>query len=124
VPLSDENRILVGQGLAGLASEPTTGMRALMEVSGCPPKKRLNTGAVGFKIAPRINAAGRLERAMMAVEMLTTDDALRAQQIALELDRCNVRRQEIERRIQEEARSMIGAPGGLADRRPMRLGST
>jgi single-stranded-DNA-specific exonuclease len=123
VPLSDENRIMVRHGLAGLAGEPTTGMRALMEVSGCLAKKRLNTGTVGFILAPRINAAGRLERAMMAVEMLTTDDALRARQIALELDRCNVRRQEIERRIQEEARAMIEAAGGLADRRSIVLAS-
>jgi single-stranded-DNA-specific exonuclease len=92
-----------------------------MEVSGCQSKKRLNTGTVAFGLAPRINAAGRLERAMMAVEMLTTDDALRAQQIALELDRCNARRQEIERRIQEEARAMIEASGGIADRRSIVL---
>src|SRR5262249_59314948 len=102
---------------AGIGSEPTTGLRALMEVGGCAARKRLNTGTVGFVLAPRINAAGRLERAMMAVEMLTTDDALRAQQIALELDRCNARRQEIERRIQEEARARIEAGGGIRDRR-------
>jgi single-stranded-DNA-specific exonuclease len=123
VPLSDENRVLVRHGLAGIASEPTTGLRALMEVSGCLTRKRLNTGTVGFVLAPRINAAGRLERAMMAVEMLTTDDALRAQQIALELDRCNARRQEIERRIQDEARAMIEASGGVADRRSIVLAS-
>jgi single-stranded-DNA-specific exonuclease len=121
VPLSDENRIMVRHGLAGLSAEPTTGMRALMEVSGCQARKRLNTGTVGFILAPRINAAGRLERAMMAVEMLTTDDALRAHQIAAELDRCNVRRQEIERRITEEARSMIDKAGGVADRRSIVL---
>lgn len=123
VPLSDENRIMVRHGLAGLAAEPTTGMRALMEVTGCTGKKKLNTGTVGFGLAPRINAAGRLERAMMAVEMLTTDDALRAQQIALELDRCNARRQEIERKIQEEARAMVEAAGGLGDRRSIVLAS-
>jgi single-stranded-DNA-specific exonuclease len=122
VPLSDENRIMVRHGLAGLAGEPTTGLRALMEVSGCLAKRRLNTGTVGFVLAPRINAAGRLERAMMAVEMLTTDDAIRARQIALELDRCNARRQEIERRIHEEARGMIEAAGGVADRRSIVVG--
>ena len=92
-----------------------------MEVSGCLGKRKLNTGTVGFVLAPRINAAGRLERAMMAVEMLTTDDAVRAQQIALELDRCNARRQEIERQIQDEARAMIEASGGVADRRSIVL---
>src|SRR5262249_59195618 len=104
---------------AGIGSEPTTGLRALMEVGGCAAKRRLNTGTVGFILAPRINAAGRLERAMMAVEMLTTEDAVRAQQIALELDRCNSRRQEIERRIQDEARPMIEAARGVAHRRPL-----
>jgi single-stranded-DNA-specific exonuclease len=123
VPLSDENRIMVRHGLAGLAGEPTTGMRALMEISGCLGKRRLNTGTVGFILAPRINAAGRLERAMMAVEMLTTDDPLRAQQIAMELDRCNVRRQEIERRIQDEARAMIESGGGVGERRSIVLAS-
>lgn len=123
VPLSDENRILVRHGLNGINKEPSPGLRALMEVSGCLPTKKLNTGTIGFVLAPRINAAGRLERAMMAVEMLTTDDPLRAQQIALELDRCNARRQQIERKIQDEARAMIEAAGGVADRRSIVLAS-
>ena len=123
VPLSDENRVMVRHGLAGLASEPTVGLRALMEVSGCQTRRRLNTGTVGFVLAPRINAAGRLERAMTAVEMLTTDDDVRARQIAAELDRCNVRRQEIERRIQDEARALIEAAGGIAERRSIVLAS-
>ena len=54
-----------------------------MEVSGSLDKKRLTTGMIGFGLAPRINAAGRLEQAMMAVEMLTTDDAEQARSIAL-----------------------------------------
>ena len=78
VPLSDENRIIVRHGLAGIFSGPSVGLRALMEVSGSLDKKRLTAGMVGFGLAPRINAAGRLERAMMAVEMLTTDDAEQA----------------------------------------------
>jgi single-stranded-DNA-specific exonuclease len=116
VPLSDENRILVRHGLAGIAGAPTVGLRALMEVSGCLDKKRLTTGTVGFVLGPRINAAGRLERAMMAVEMLTTEDTVLAREIASELDRCNTRRQEIERRIYEEARAMLEAQGGVQGR--------
>lgn len=121
VPLSDENRVLVRHGLAAITGQPGVGLRALMEVSGCRSDRRLNTGTIGFVLAPRINAAGRLERAMMAVEMLTTDDPTRAQQIALELDRCNTRRQEIERKIQDEARALLEAQGGLADRRSIVL---
>src|SRR5262249_4468101 len=106
VPLSDENRILVRHGLAGIAGAPTVGLRALMEVSGCLDKRRLTTGTVGFVLGPRINAAGRLERAMMAVEMLTTADTVLAGEIASELDRCNTRPQEIERAVYGRARSM------------------
>jgi single-stranded-DNA-specific exonuclease len=121
VPLSDENRVIVRHGLAGIASGPSAGLKALLEVSGSLGKK-LTTGLVGFGLAPRINAAGRLERAMMAVEMLTTGDALRAREIALELDRFNARRQDLERQIFEEAQEMLRTEGGLGERRTIVLG--
>ncbi len=123
VPLSDENRVMVRHGLAGIAADPSVGLRALLEVSGCLDKKRLTSGTVGFVLGPRINAAGRLERAMRAVEMLTTEDDVLAREIASELDLCNSRRQEIERKIVEEARAMIEAGGGIGDRRAIVLGS-
>ena len=122
VPISDENRILVRHGLAGMFDNPSVGLRALMEVSGCLDKRKLTTGSVGFNMGPRINAAGRLERAMMAVEMLTTDDTALAREIASELDRCNTRRQEIEHTIVAEAHEMIKAQGGLGDRGAIVLG--
>jgi single-stranded-DNA-specific exonuclease len=121
VPLCDENRILVRHGLAGITAEPTVGLRALLEVSGCRDRRRLSTGTVGFVLGPRINAAGRLECAKTAVEMLTTEDTILAGQLASELDRCNTRRQEIERLIYEEARAMIEAQGGVAQRRSLVL---
>ena len=98
------------------------GLQALMKVSGCLDKSRLTTGQVGFGLAPRINAAGRLERAMRAVEMLTTDDPALAGSIAEELDLVNSRRQEIEREILREAQEMIRAEGGLKDRGAIVLG--
>ena len=122
VPLQGENRILVRHGLAGIVAEPTVGMRALMKVAGCHDKSRLTTGMVGFGLAPRINAAGRLERAMRAVEMLTTEDPEHARAIAEELDLVNSRRQEIERAIVSEAQEMILAEGGLKERRAIVLG--
>ncbi len=122
VPLGEENRILVRHGLAGMFDNPSVGLRALMEVSGCLDKKRLTTGTVGFNMGPRINAAGRLERAMMAVEMLTTDDTALAREIASELDHCNTRRQEIEQTIVAEAHEMIRAQGGLGERGAIVLG--
>jgi single-stranded-DNA-specific exonuclease len=122
VPLSDENRILVRHGLAGILGSPTAGLRALMEVAGCLDKSRLTTGMVGFGLAPRINAAGRLERAMRAVEMLTTEDPALALAIAQELDLINSRRQEIEREIVQQAQEMIRADGGSRDRGAIVLG--
>jgi single-stranded-DNA-specific exonuclease len=122
VPISDENRILVRRGLAGIAQDPTVGLRALMEVSGALNKRRLTTGTVGFSLAPRINAAGRLDRAMMAVELLTTDDPRRAVEIATELDRCNAQRQEVERTILDEAQAIIKAEGGISGRGAIVLG--
>lgn len=116
VPLEDENRTLVRHGLAGMGKNPSEGLRALLEVSGCLDKKKLTSGMMGFNLGPRINAAGRLERAMMAVEMLTTADTARAREIASELDRCNARRQEIEQEMVAEAHEMIKALGGLSER--------
>jgi single-stranded-DNA-specific exonuclease len=122
VPLNDENRIIVRHGLASIAAGPMEGMRALMKVSGCLDKSRLTVGHVGFGLAPRINAAGRLERAMRAVEMLTTDDPTLAAAIAEELDLVNGRRQELEREILREAQEMIKADGWLNDRGALVLG--
>ena len=122
VPLQAENRILVRHGLAGIAASPTVGLRALMKVAGYLEKSRLTTGMIGFGLAPRINAAGRLERAMRAVEMLTTEDPEQARLIAEELDLVNSRRQEIEREIVAEAQEMIRAEGGLKDRVAIVLG--
>ncbi len=121
VPLSDENRIIVRHGLAAISSDPSAGLRALMEISGSLGKKRLTAGMVGFGMAPRINAAGRLERAMMAVKLLTTDDLEQARTIASVLDSCNTRRQEVERQILDEARHLIEEEGGLGDRRSIVL---
>ena len=122
MPIHGENRILVRHGLAGLAESPSLGLRALMSVSGCLGKRDLNTGTISFKVAPRINAAGRLERAMQAVEMLTTDDQSRAEELAQALDLCNTQRQEVERRMVEEAHEMITAQGGLKERGAIVLG--
>jgi single-stranded-DNA-specific exonuclease len=122
VPLSDENRVMVRRGLAGIGQDATVGLRALMDVSGSSNKRRLTSGVVGFGLAPRINAAGRLERAMMAVELLTTDDPKRAVEIATELDRCNAQRQEVERKILEEAQAILKAEGGLNGRGAIVIG--
>ncbi|WP_152050565.1 single-stranded-DNA-specific exonuclease RecJ [Tautonia marina] len=122
VPLEDENRIFVRYGLDTIQADPSLGLTALMRVANCFGKKKLTTGSVGFGLAPRINAAGRLECAMMAVDMLTTSDPTRAETLAQELDACNRRRQEIEHTIVSEARQMVDALGGLGDRGAVVLG--
>jgi single-stranded-DNA-specific exonuclease len=124
VPLRDENRIMVRHGLAGIAAEPGVGLKALLELSGVLGGKKLTSGTVGFGVAPRINAAGRLERAMLAVELLTTTDPAQARELATALDDCNTRRQQVEREILEQAREMLKAEGGLGDRRAIVLGKT
>ncbi len=122
MPIHGENRILVRHGLAGLLCTTSPGLRALLSVAGCLGKRELNTGSIGFNLAPRINAAGRLERAMQAVEMLTTEIVERAEELAQALDLCNTQRQEIERRMVDEAHEMITAQGGLKARGAIVLG--
>ena len=122
VPLAGENRIFVRHGLVGLFDRPSAGVKALLEVSKLLDKKGLNGGNVGFNLAPRINAAGRMSRAMQAVRLLTTDDEAEARALAAELDGCNVERQTLERTIADEAHQMVAAAGGLADRGALVVG--
>ena len=106
VPLRGENRRLVRAGLRALATTKRPGLRALMRVSRADPA-RIDTTAVGFRLAPRINAAGRLERADAGLELLLTPDEIRAAQIADELDRLNHERRHTETRILFEAEAMV-----------------
>ncbi len=108
VPLRGENRRLVRAGLRALATTTRPGLRALMRVSRADPA-RIDTRAVGFRLAPRINAAGRLERADAGLELLLTTDDERAAQIADELDRLNSERRHTETRILFEAEAMVAA---------------
>jgi single-stranded-DNA-specific exonuclease len=122
VPITGENRLLVKHGLLGMEVDPSVGLKALLRVSGLDPSRGINTGNIGFKVAPRINAAGRLEQAMLAVQLLTTDDFTLAGNLASSLDECNTRRQAIEQVIVAEAHQMIDEQGGLADRGAIVLG--
>ena len=106
VPLRGENRRLVRAGLRALGTTRRPGLRALMRVSRADPA-RIDTTAVGFRLAPRINAAGRLERADAGLELLLTADEIRAAQIADELDRLNSERRLTETRILFEAEAML-----------------
>ncbi len=116
VPLADENRILVWYGLQGLYEDHAVGLRALCDVAEVKRDRRVSTGAVGFKLAPRINAAGRLDDARLAVELLTTDRDDRARELSDRLDQINRQRQQVERTIVEQARAQIEAMGGVSGR--------
>jgi single-stranded-DNA-specific exonuclease len=88
VPLIGENRRFVREGLAQMAGTGRPGLVALMAVSRTDPSG-LDASCLGFRLAPRINAAGRLRRADAALELLLTEDTARAQEIARELDQVN-----------------------------------
>jgi single-stranded-DNA-specific exonuclease len=110
MPLQGENRRLVRQGLAQLAGTARPGLRALMEVSGTDPSE-LDASALGFRLAPRLNASGRLRRADAALELLLTEDPARAREIAEELDRLNTERRFVEQRIGWEAEALAAGMG-------------
>ncbi len=113
VPLRGENRRLVRAGLRALATTTRPGLRALMKVSRADPA-RIDARAVGFRLAPRINAAGRLERADAGLELLLTTDDERAGRIAEELDRLNAERRHTETRILFEAEAQVAQLGERA----------
>jgi single-stranded-DNA-specific exonuclease len=111
VPLVGENRGIVRRGLRALAGTSKPGLRALMSVARVDPSK-VDERAVGFALAPRINAAGRLYRADAALELILTDDPIRAAQIAQELDRANTERRQTEQTIRREAEAQAAQLGG------------
>src|SRR5215212_5866364 len=98
VPLVDENRALALRGLRRLAQTQKPGLRALMRVAGVDPAA-VDEGAVGFRLAPRINASGRLGRPSAALHLLLTDSEHEAGLLAEELERLNRERQAVEERI-------------------------
>jgi single-stranded-DNA-specific exonuclease len=102
VPLVGENRVLASLGLRRLAGSSVPGVRALLSTSGVAPAE-VNAGKVGFVLAPRINAAGRIGDSADALRLLLTDDETEARSIAEALDRTNRARQEEDTRTLEEA---------------------
>jgi len=105
VSLSGINRILVKQGLNVLNSASSTGISALAEVSGL--KRKVITRDIGFILSPRINAAGRIDDARKAFNLLTTEDYKDAVRIARELDALNRQRRSREQEVLQEALSMV-----------------
>jgi single-stranded-DNA-specific exonuclease len=108
VPLVDENRSLAIAGLRALARTAKPGLRALMQSAGVDPAA-VDAGAVGFRLAPRLNAAGRLGHPREALELLLTDDEAEARRLADSLEELNRERQAIEARILREAVAEVEA---------------
>ncbi len=106
MPLQGENRVFVSRGLEALKHTHRPGIAALMKECGCAPES-LNATSIGFMLAPRINAAGRMGKIELATELFLTQDPERAAYLAKALCELNKQRQAVEAQIYEEAVSML-----------------
>jgi len=114
VPLIDENRAIAKIGLEGLRKPVNGGLKALMEVSGLVGIGRaLSAGDVGFRLGPRINAAGRMDVARDVIELFTCKDSERCRDIAQKLDHLNTERQNEEARIVAEIEAQLASEPDL-----------
>ena len=111
MPLQGENRVFVARGLEIMKNNPRPGIAALMQESGCA-RETVSASAIGFMLAPRINAAGRMGKIDLAVELFLTDDPQRAETLAQQLCELNRQRQAVESEIYTQAVSML--PEGKA----------
>jgi single-stranded-DNA-specific exonuclease len=111
VPLVGENRYLVTRGLDVLNRTQRPGVLALMEVAGVSPGE-VDAAGIGFRLGPRLNAAGRLESAMLSFELLSTSDRAQAAELAYELNEINQRRQTLTGEMQEIAAELAGLDDG------------
>ena len=111
MPLQGENRVFAARGLELLSHTHRPGIAALMEECGCDPKT-VNSSSIGFMLAPRINAAGRMGQIDLALELFLTDDPQRASEVAKALCALNRQRQAVESEIYQQAVAMLplGAP--------------
>jgi len=105
--LTGENRTIVALGLKDLVKATNPGLRALMEVSGCGDGSGMTAYDIGFRIGPRINAAGRMDAARAVVELFSTRDPDEAKRLAKHLDERNQERKEVQRQIVELAISEL-----------------
>jgi single-stranded-DNA-specific exonuclease len=109
-PLRDENRVLVRLGLEALNSTRRPGLRALIDVAGLRPGA-ITAGDIGYMLAPRLNAAGRLDDAVRAYHLLLAETPEAARALALELNQANQERRELTLRVQAAAHALAEATG-------------
>jgi single-stranded-DNA-specific exonuclease RecJ len=115
VPLTGENRVFASLGLDALRQAVNPGLKALMEVAQISAKRPPTSGEVGFRIAPRINAAGRMDVARDVIELFSVKDVVRARELAAKLDKLNTDRQEEERRILRSVDERFAGDPALCD---------
>ncbi|HEV7552251.1 MAG TPA: single-stranded-DNA-specific exonuclease RecJ [Candidatus Angelobacter sp.] len=113
VPLVGENRTIARLGLEGLRRPVNGGLKALMEVSGLTGDRAIGAGDVGFRLGPRINAAGRMDVARDVIELFTCKDPARCKDIAEKLNQLNLERQSEEQRIVAEIEQQLAVEPDL-----------
>jgi single-stranded-DNA-specific exonuclease len=115
VPLTGENRVFASLGLDALRKAVNPGLRALLEAARISANRPPTSGEVGFRIAPRINAAGRMDVARDVIELFSVKDPARARELAAKLDQLNTDRQEEERRILKSVEERFASEAALCD---------
>jgi single-stranded-DNA-specific exonuclease len=114
VPLTGENRVIARFGLEGLRQPAQSGLTALIELSSLAGKE-ISAGDVGFRLAPRLNAAGRMGNARDVIDLFTLPDAARTREIAERLERLNRERQRVEEEILTEIVAQVERRAGLSE---------
>ena len=120
VPIMGENRILAYHGLKQLNSNPSVGLKAIIDVCGLA-EKEITVSDIVFKIGPRINASGRIQNGKEAVDLLTEKDFLLALEKAGQINQYNETRKDLDKTMTEEANQIVAGLEGLADRRSIVL---
>jgi single-stranded-DNA-specific exonuclease len=115
VPLTAENRVFASLGLDALRRAVNPGLKALLEAAQISANRPPTSGEVGFRIAPRINAAGRMDVARDVIELFSVKDAARARELAAKLDQLNSDRQEEEKRILRAVDERFASDPTLSD---------
>ena len=116
VPLTGENRVIASFGLAGLRQPAGHGLRALIEVAGLGAGREVTAGQVGFRLAPRLNAAGRMQNARDVIDLFTATETALATEIAERLDRLNQERQQVEQAMVNQVVGMVRERAESKDR--------
>lgn len=107
MPVTGENRALIRAGMTKLTTSPRPGLSVLIKAA-CASQNTINTATIGFSLAPRLNAAGRMGKTMVSVELLLTNDRKEAERLSDELVELNNQRRELESGIFEEVERILG----------------